>query len=63
VLTVTAYPWGFVEVDGRPLGRSPQRASLEPGPHVVTVRADQALKRRRVTLAPGERRDVVINIE
>jgi serine/threonine-protein kinase len=62
-LTITAYPWGFIEVDGRPLGRSPQRATLDPGPHVVTVRAEQAVKRRRITLAPGERRDLLISIE
>ena len=49
-LAVTAYPWGFVEVHGRPLGRSPMRVELSVGEHDVRVRADGLVNRRRVTV-------------
>ncbi len=60
---VTAYPWGFVEIDGRALGRSPVRARLDEGEHVVRVRADGLVKRRVARVAAGETREVVIPLE
>ena len=62
-LAVTAYPWGFVEVDGRELGRSPVRIELTAGEHNVLVRADGIVKRRRVTVAAGRTRELVVPVE
>jgi hypothetical protein len=62
-LVVTAYPWGFVEIDGRELGRAPVRALLDEGRHRVRVRADDVVKMRRATVVAGETREVLVSLE
>jgi hypothetical protein len=63
ILVVTAYPWGFVEIDGRELGRAPVRALLDEGSHRVRVRADDVVKTRRATVVAGETREVIVALE
>jgi len=62
-LVVTAYPWGFVEIDGRALGRAPVRAILDEGEHRVRVRAEGTVKTRRARVVAGETREVIVSID
>jgi hypothetical protein len=62
-LVVTVYPWGFVEVDGRPLGRAPVRAVLPEGEHRVRVRADDVVKTRRARVVADAVREVLVTLD
>jgi serine/threonine-protein kinase len=62
-LVVTAYPWGFVEIDGRALGRAPVRAVLDEGEHRIRVRADAVVRTRRARVVAGETREVLVAID
>lgn len=56
-LTITAFPWAEVEVDGKKVGNTPIRnLSLRPGRHKVVLRNPQSGKsvQRRVTVQSGK---------
>jgi hypothetical protein len=52
---------GEIFVDGKPMGRAPQRVQLNPGTHVVEVRREGATPARLdITTRGGERQDVLL---
>jgi serine/threonine protein kinase len=53
-LLVVVSPWGDVWIDGRFVGRAPQRVSLAPGRHNVAVGHGAPAVRREVVLRAGE---------
>jgi serine/threonine protein kinase len=66
VLRVNAIPWANVELDGRALGATPiTRLELSPGAHELrfTNPVLGVSRVERVTVEPGERRDVIVTLQ
>ena len=59
-LVVVVPPWGEVRINGRSAGQSPITEQLAPGRYVIEGRRDLERAEQVVTLAPGERREVVL---
>jgi hypothetical protein len=59
-LEVIVVPYGDVAVDGRPVGAAPVTVAVGPGEHVVETHSRGETLRRKVTLTPGQRRQVVL---
>jgi serine/threonine protein kinase len=60
-LEVIVVPYGDVSIDGRPMVRAPVTLAADPGEHTIEARGSRGdLLRRRVTLAPGQRKQVVL---
>ncbi|UJR84981.1 serine/threonine-protein kinase [Sandaracinus amylolyticus] len=65
-LRINAIPWAEVTLDGRSLGTTPLLdVSIAPGHHTLRfVNAPLGVERvREIDVAPGERRDLVIDLE
>jgi len=59
-LHVSVIPYGDVLIDGKPRGRAPVTTRVEPGTHEITVMRQGVRTTRRVTLAAGESRRVIV---
>jgi serine/threonine protein kinase len=59
-LEVVVLPYGEVTVDGHRIGLSPVTLALEPGEHQIQARNRDGNLERRISLAPGEKRQVVL---
>jgi len=60
VLEVVMLPYGELSVDGRTIGNSPSSTTLAPGEHSVRGKNRDNVFERRVTLAPGEHRKLLL---
>lgn len=59
-LHISVIPYGDVLIDGRPRGRAPVTTRVGPGTHEITVMRQGTRTTRRVTLAAGESRRVLV---
>ncbi|MDX2088282.1 MAG: protein kinase [Kofleriaceae bacterium] len=59
-LVVVVPPWGEVRINGRSAGQSPITEQLAPGRYVIEGRRDIERAEQVITLAPGERREIVL---
>jgi hypothetical protein len=56
-LKLTASPPSMVLLDGRPLGQTPQRIAVDPGPHtIIFVHPEHGRSRSSVSIGPGQTR-------
>ncbi|HMJ14040.1 MAG TPA: serine/threonine-protein kinase [Polyangiaceae bacterium] len=60
-LTVIAFPYGDVWVNGRSVGSSPATVGLPPGRHVVSGGRTAQERQSTIELAPGDNRRVVLS--
>jgi serine/threonine protein kinase len=60
---VVLIPWGEVWVDGRYMGRAPTDVVVSPGEHKLEVGKGSAERSQRITVKPGERRNVELELE
>jgi eukaryotic-like serine/threonine-protein kinase len=59
-IEVVVLPFGDVSIDGKPVGRAPVTVRSEPGEHTVEAQSRGNLLKRRITVAPGQRKQVVL---
>jgi hypothetical protein len=59
-LEVVVLPFGQISVDGKAAGSSRVTLELSPGEHAIEARTGGSTLKRRVVLAPGERRRIVL---
>jgi serine/threonine-protein kinase len=57
---IVVVPYGEIAIDGSPAGSSPLTVRLAPGEHVITAKTPDGKSERRVVLAAGERKQVVM---
>lgn len=59
-LEVVVLPYGEISIDGVAAGSSPLTLRLPPGEHRISAKNRDGTRERRITLAPGERKQVVV---
>jgi hypothetical protein len=57
---VIVIPYGIVSVDGHEVGKAPISLRLAPGEHAIRARNRDGTIDRRVSLHPGERKQIVL---
>jgi hypothetical protein len=61
-LRVGVFPWGKVWIDGRERGTSPIEIDIAAGKHTIAGGRERPTKTKTVTLKPGARKEVVIDL-